>query len=230
MLSICIATYNGARYLDEQLKSILCQLGAGDEIVISDDGSTDDTLKIIDNIHDPRIRLLINSGRHGVIGNFENALKAAQGDYIYLCDQDDVWESNKIVECQRILEKGVGLVMHDCSLINSEGQTIGRSLFDKLHSSPGYWQNLYKNSFHGCCMAMRRELLDKVLPFPRHIGMHDYWIGLYAARHHQVALINKSLLRYRLHNSNASNATGRSPFSCWQKFKFRFWMLAYNIF
>ena len=96
MNSICIATYNGEKYIKEQLNSILSQINEDDEIIISDDGSQDKTLDVIQEITDSRIVIIKNdSRRHGIIGNFQNALKHANGEYIFLSDQDDVWCKEK---------------------------------------------------------------------------------------------------------------------------------------
>lgn len=89
MISVCMATYNGTKYIQEQINSILSQFGENDELVISDDGSKDDTCSIISSYQDSLIKLLFNKGKHGFIGNFENALSQCKGDYIFLSDQDD---------------------------------------------------------------------------------------------------------------------------------------------
>ena len=96
MISVCMASYNGEKYIKEQIDSILKQLSDEDELVISDDGSTDNTLSVIQSIHDKRIKLIHNQGEHGYSRNFENALKNSKGDYIFLSDQDDVWKDNKV--------------------------------------------------------------------------------------------------------------------------------------
>ena len=96
MISVCIATYNGEKYIREQLDSILPQLGLDDEVIISDDSSTDNTLKIIEEYNDCRIKIFSNNKFYSPILNFENALKKAQGDFIFLSDQDDIWKSNKV--------------------------------------------------------------------------------------------------------------------------------------
>ena len=96
MISICLITYNGEKYINEQLDSILCQLSADDEVVVSDDGSTDRTLSIIRDYNDNRLRIISNSGKHGVVYNVENALREVKGDYIFLADQDDVWLPGKV--------------------------------------------------------------------------------------------------------------------------------------
>lgn len=95
MISVCMAAYNGEKYIKEQLLSILKQIGPNDEVVISDDGSKDRTKDIVDSLNDKRIRYVENKNKHGFTHNFENALQIAQGDYIFLADQDDIWRDDK---------------------------------------------------------------------------------------------------------------------------------------
>ena len=116
MISVCMATYNGERYLREQVDSILRELGEGDELVISDDGSTDSTLDIIKSFGDVRIKIFHNEGHHGVNGNFENAISKSTGDYIFLSDQDDVWIEGKVKECLEALGDS-DLVLHDAMIV-----------------------------------------------------------------------------------------------------------------
>ena len=104
MISVGLASYNGERYIREQVDSIIAQLDSIDELVISDDGSTDGTLDILASYNDPRIHVYHNEENHGVNGNFENALKHSQGDYIFLSDQDDVWLPGKVEACLKALE------------------------------------------------------------------------------------------------------------------------------
>ena len=113
MISVCMATYNGEKYIREQIDSILAQLGDKDELIVSDDGSADATLSIVRSFSDPRIKIISNTGKHGTNGNFENALKHAQGDYIFLSDQDDVWLPGKVNICLQALQTA-HLVVHDC--------------------------------------------------------------------------------------------------------------------
>src|SRR5688500_13094934 len=96
MVSVCMATKNGATFIKEQLDSILPQLATDDEIIISDDCSGDDTLTVIRAFQDPRIRLLESSSEKGITRNFESSLNASKGDYIFLADQDDVWLPGKV--------------------------------------------------------------------------------------------------------------------------------------
>ncbi|MCG2791916.1 MAG: glycosyltransferase, partial [Weeksellaceae bacterium] len=96
MISVCLATYNGEKYLEAQIKSILKQLSVDDELIISDDRSTDNTISVINKFDDNRIKIFINKNKNGVAHNFENALLKATGDYIFLSDQDDIWADNKV--------------------------------------------------------------------------------------------------------------------------------------
>ena len=226
MISICIATYNGEKYIQEQLSSILSQLNKEDEIIISDDGSKDNTLRIIQSFNDPRIKIFYNLKRHGVVPNFENALKYANGDYIFFSDQDDIWAPNKVNRCIEALQNH-DLVIHNSLIMDGEGNISDIDFFSKRKSQKGYWKNLYKNSFVGSCMAFRKELLPHALPFPKHILWHDMWIGLMAERKGSTIFIPDKLLYYRRHGNNASATAEKSSFSLLFQLKYRLQMLYY---
>ena len=95
-ISVCLASYNGAQYIEEQLKSILPQLNPTDEVILSDDHSADNTVQLVQALNDPRIKLIQNEGERGYTRNFENALNHATGDILFLSDQDDVWHDDKV--------------------------------------------------------------------------------------------------------------------------------------
>ena len=177
MISVCIATYNGGKYIKEQIDSILLQLGRKDEIIISDDSSTDDTLSIIKSYNDPRIKIFFNKSTHSPIFNFENAIRNAKGSYIFLADQDDIWLPNKINNTVDLL-KQYDLVVSDCKVVDQNLNVLEESFFYKRNSGTGFCKNLFKNTYLGCCMAFRKEILCYILPFPKRIAMHDIWIGL----------------------------------------------------
>src|SRR5690606_20683556 len=177
MVSVCIATYNGAKYIGEQLESILPQLSCDDEIIISDDSSSDNTIEIIRSFADERIIILPKQTFRNPIFNFENSIKHAKGDIIFLSDQDDIWAPRKI-EIMIPLIKDYDLALCDCSVIDDNGNLLHPSYFALIDSQPGLLRNLYKtNPYMGCCMGFSRKLLEVVLPFPRRIPMHDLWIG-----------------------------------------------------
>lgn len=198
-----MATYNGARFLPAQLESILPQLGAGDELVISDDGSQDKTTEIIAHFNDRRIKLVRNPAERGVVRNFENALKAARGDFIFLADQDDIWSEKKVRTMTEVLRTHT-LVTCDCAWINEEGKAILDSFFRFRSAGNGVLRNLARNGFVGCCMAFRRELLQRCIPFPSGIAMHDWWIGLMAEMKNEAYFLNDVLVHHRRHHGSST--------------------------
>lgn len=216
MISVCMATYNGEKFIREQIDSILPQLDDSDELIISDDGSSDSTLDIIASYHDDRIKVLQNKGRHGFTWNFENALRAAKGDFIFLSDQDDVWESNK-VSCVLQALKSYALVIHDAKLIDSEGNSLGKTYYSTLHKGTGFFKNLWKTRWLGCCMAFRKEVIDYSLPFPSHIVAHDYWIGMLGMSKFSYCFMQDVLISYRRHGNNVSPSSEKSNNSFFYK-------------
>lgn len=227
MISVCIATYNGARYINTQVLSILSQLGAKDELVVSDDGSKDDTIRILESLNDERIRIFYNQGQHGVVPNFENALKHSSGDIIFFSDQDDIWDEKKVERCVEALND-VDLVIHNSKVFYEEGNHLNEDFFKLRNSGSGYWKNIIKNSFVGCCMAFRKEVKEYVLPFPKHILWHDMWIGLMVEKYGETKFIDDQLLYYRRHGDNASATSEKSTFSRWFQIKYRLQMLYYT--
>lgn len=229
-VSVCIATFNGEVFLPQQLDSILIQLDINDEIIISDDGSNDKTIEIIEDYKkkDPRIKLVHNNIRKGVIGNFENSLRHCNGDIIFLCDQDDIWANNKI-EKVIILLKEYDLVVHNAEIIDTVGNSMGIDFFSIRKSRSGYLNNLWKNKYLGCCMCFKRSQLVNILPFPKKIIMHDMWIGLKIQLNGKVLFTNEILSYYRRHGRNASSASEKSPFSFKEKILIRLRMLYYTL-
>jgi glycosyltransferase involved in cell wall biosynthesis len=220
-----MATYNGEKYIKEQLDSILCQLSESDEIIISDDNSTDATVEIIQKYNDPRIKLYPNTNRKGVVGNFENALRKAQGDFIFLSDQDDVWLQNKVKKCVSLL-KDFDLVVSDCYVTDSKLNVIHMSFFSMRGSKHGFFKNLWKNTYLGACVAFRSSLLKCVLPIPKTLPVyHEGWIASLADITGYVCFFPEQLIYYRRHESNVSNTAKESIFSLQKKISYRIHLL-----
>ncbi|MCD8297166.1 MAG: glycosyltransferase family 2 protein [Prevotella sp.] len=219
-ISVCMATYNGERYIEEQIHSILSQLSDDDELIISDDGSHDRTLFLIQSIGDKRIRIFQNEGRHGFKYNFENAMKMVQGDYIFLCDQDDVWLPDKVsVSLEKLQD--YDLIVHDAKLIDSEGKDLNNNFYSFHHDKTGFWSNLWKTRFMGCCMVFRREVLSFCLPIPTYVITHDFWIGMLSLTSFRVRFIPDILMCYRRHGDNASSSSEKSRLSAYVKVTYR---------
>lgn len=218
MISVCIATYNGAKYIKEQLESILKQLSAEDEIIISDDSSSDETLKIIDDLRDVRIKVYPNNKFSSPIFNFENALKKVNGDYVFLSDQDDIWLPNKV-------EKMMKELLHSdlCfsnAMIVDENLAEVELLYNKTNNL-GFINNILKNKFIGATIAFKASLLEKALPFPKYIPMHDQWLGLLAEVTGKTFYLSEPLILYRRHTQNASSTGSHSNYSVQSKIAFR---------
>ncbi|MBR3289830.1 MAG: glycosyltransferase family 2 protein [Clostridia bacterium] len=222
--SVAMATYNGGAYIREQLDSVRAQLDPDDEIIVSDDGSTDDTRAIVEALsaNDPRIRLT-DGPQQGLIRNFEHALSLCRGEIIFLSDQDDVWLPGKVETCTAALSSpDVWLVLHDAHIVDAEQNRLHESFFEWRGVREGTLRNLIKNSFIGCCMAFRRELLDIALPFPDGIPMHDQWLGMLAMKYGEVVFLKKPLLDYRRHGGNAS-ADRHGSWGSMIRNRFRLW-------
>ncbi len=204
MNSVCVATYNGEKYIEEQLRSILVQLRPDDEVIVSDDGSTDRTCAIVESLADPRIRLLHHNG-HDFKQNFVNALQHAHGEYIFLSDQDDVWLPQKYEICCEQLQK-FDLVITDSIVTDQNLQTTINSFFQHYHSGKGVLKNIALHTYFGACMAFRRKVLAYALPMPKTSEIaHDNWIGLVAEITGKVLFLHQPLLLYRRHSNALTN-------------------------
>jgi glycosyltransferase involved in cell wall biosynthesis len=205
MISVCMAVFNGERYLEEQLRSILVQLDSDDEVIIVDDCSIDGSVDLIRAIGDGRITLLRNSANSGPTASFERAFRLAKGKYIFLSDQDDIWEPRKVsITCALFDSSNSLMVVSDARVVDADRNTLIESLFRIRGSRAGFWRNLYKNGFVGCCMAIRDDVKPFVLPFPTTVGLHDEWIGLCCSAAGRVEFTGQKLIDYRRHTANVT--------------------------
>ncbi|MGN1478343.1 MAG: glycosyltransferase family 2 protein [Acutalibacteraceae bacterium] len=208
MISVVIAAYNGGKYIKAQLDSVLSQLSDGDEVVISDDLPEGDTFDVVKEYldTDKRVRYIKGPGK-GVIKNFENAVSVAQGDYIFLCDQDDVWLPGKVDAVMKEFQNGATVVMHDAKITDADLNVTDDSFFELMGTKKGIVKNIIKNTYIGCCMAFSANLRPYILPFPDDIPMHDQWIGLIGEKYGEVALINEPYILYRRHGATVTGGS-----------------------
>ena len=228
-ISVCLSTYNGERFIIRQLSSILCQLRQDDEIIVSDDGSTDDTIRLIKELKDERIKIIKGAHRRSPIWNFENSLKHASGDVIFLADQDDEWLPNKVEVSLRYLDD-YDCIVSDNITVDGTGSIIDKSFYHLNRMRTGKFYNLLlRNSYLGCCMAFNRKVLNSALPFPQHIPMHDIWIGNVAAFNYNLAFIPEKLIRFYRHGDNNSTTGKKSENTFVEMMKERLIMLYYVV-
>ncbi len=230
-VSVCMATYNGSRWIRAQIDSILPQLLPGDHLWVADDGSTDGTLEILQDYIDQGapIQVLPADGQamRNPSYNLERALQAATGVYVFLADQDDVWLPGKVDGVCAALDRHT-LVIHDARVTDEKLQTISPSFFGMHRTKTGAIENFVRNHYLGCCMAFRKSLLVKALPFPPKLAMHDIWLGNVAALWFDTHFLSKDYVLYRRHTDTASTTASASGYTLRQQILLR-WQLARQI-
>ena len=128
----------------------------------------------------------------------------AEGDIIFLCDQDDVWCDGKVRKTLDVIRGGADLVLHDAKVTDGDLNVISESFFSVHNSKQGFWTNFIRNSYMGCCMAFTKETAKAALPFPDNIPMHDQWIGLVAEKRGKVVFLDEALILHRQHGNNVT--------------------------
>lgn len=220
-ISVALASYQGAEFILEQIESILQQNRTVNEVVVSDDASTDGTLDIVraafaarsaQGLATPELIILQNTAPLRVTQNFSQAIAHTTGDLVALCDQDDVWHPERI----RVLEEAFKdsealLVMSNARQVDAAGQSLGHSLFEALRmtdserslmaSGNAYRQFLRRNLATGATVMFRRELAERAMPFPDS-WVHDEWLAIVAAASGGVRLCDAQLTDYRQHGNN----------------------------
>ena len=221
MLEVLLATWQGAHFLRDQLDSLLAQETEPFTIVVADDGSTDDTLAILaeyDRAHPGRFRFLPPAdARLGPQANFSRLLEAARADYIFLCDQDDVWLPGKMdakLRAIRELEREHGpttpcLVHSDLTVVDRHGAVLGSSFFAYAGIRPhldSLMSLIATNVATGCASVINRALRDRAVPVPANALMHDHWVAQVAAAIGVITHLEESTILYRQHGGNALGA------------------------
>jgi glycosyltransferase involved in cell wall biosynthesis len=206
-ISIAMATFNGARFVRQQIDSILNQDCPATEIAISDDNSTDATASILSEYckNFPHIRFIQNTQQLGFVKNFEIAIQHCTGDFIALADQDDIWEPSKL----QTLKSSIGshaLIHSDACVIDEGGKQIADSWSHYLGKNLNYSFLDFvagRNNITGCTTMFKSDILSHLLPFPDNLPFHDWWLAMIASKNGGIAYSNRALLKYRLHSNNA---------------------------
>ena len=220
-ISVVLCTYNGETFIEAQLQSILKQTLMPQEIIVSDDGSTDSTLERVEGIahaspKEIRWDIRTRAAPLGAAENFGSALPLATGDFIALSDQDDVWAADKLEVMSQQLSANPSLLLShsDARLIDAEG-VPGASLMSTLRITRGERNNLARgfaikallrrNLVTGASVVLRKELLDDALPLPKG-WVHDEWLGFVAGLRGGLAFSARALIDYRQHGNNQIGA------------------------
>ena len=243
-ITVLMACYNGEKWLPEQLASLQKQDDRHWRALLQDDGSTDNTPDMLAQLcaADPRFALGAEQGRHfGAIGNFWSLLAQDDGDYTALCDQDDVWEADRLSRCRQALERAEKqygadtpiLVHSDCRVTDGEGKPLHESFFDHQgwdRSATGLKRLLVQNNVTGCTVLMNAALRKLAVAHgdPAKMAMHDWFLALTAAAFGHVVIVDAPLVNYRQHGTNVKGAShqnlatrGVKALSAWEKGKKR---------
>lgn len=205
LVSIALCTYNGEKFLQQQLDSLACQNYNNLEIIIVDDHSSDSTFDILKKFQKSKenVKIFQNEANLGFVKNFEKAISLCSGDYVALCDQDDVWFPEKISKL--VLSIGsAGLVYSAVQLMNQDGVCLDE-IFPRRNKMHGrcYMELLLANCVTGHACLIKRAVLDRALPFPEKIKVHDHWLAIVAAAKEGIAVYEDVLSLYRRHDDNA---------------------------
>ena len=220
-VSIAMCTYNGARYIDAQLDSIIGQTRQPEELVVCDDFSTDDTVAIVESFRERAsfpVRIFNNETNLQPYRNYEQALSLCRGDALFFCDQDDVWLPRKI---ERMLEYLIAaeekfgadtpILLHsDLEVVDANLERVDSSFaryFNIPSMEPDLVSILFANVVTGCASAINKPLMEKMLPFPDpHLVkaqfLHDWWSAICAVATGRILFLDESLVRYRIHADN----------------------------
>lgn len=220
-IDILLATYNGEKYLKPQLDSILAQTYSNFRLIISDDLSSDNTRKILEEYSkkDNRIVLYFQEKNLGVIKNFEFLLKKVEAEYYMFSDQDDIWKESKIEKSiKKIEETKSDLVYSDLEVVDEDLRVIYKSywklkgIYKKIKKYNNF-ESLYLNNFvTGCTILSKKKLIDIFLPLPNtsKYVLHDYWIPLIISQKGKISYIEEPLIKYRQHKNNKIGSKKRS--------------------
>jgi glycosyltransferase involved in cell wall biosynthesis len=225
LVSVALCTFNGGRFLDRQISSLLEQRGVALEVIACDDGSTDDTWALLQAwaAKDGRIRVFRNTQRLGFTDNFVHAMSLCRGEYIAPCDQDDIWMPNKL--SRLVAHMGEHLLCYcDSALIDDEGNSLGQRISDRINMFHGcgvvplaFW-----NSVSGHALVFRASLLRRAWPFPQG-SFFDWWLAAVAASHGSVGYVDEALVAYRQHGQSQTDVAQRRSHAhdSWGRFRSR---------
>jgi glycosyltransferase involved in cell wall biosynthesis len=215
-LSVALSTFNGSKYLKAQLNSIVCQTRPPDELIICDDRSSDDTVKIVDEFSNNVpfvLKFIVNDDTLGPTNNFDKGIRICTGDLIALSDQDDVWHPQKLRKCEEIFEtrREVGAVFSNADVVDDSLTSLGYDMWKKTKFTSIEQQQVESGNavpvllkhyvVTGATLVFRADFKSSVLPIPP-FWFHDAWIALVLASISNLAFVCEPMMKYRQHSAN----------------------------
>ena len=220
-IDILLATYNGEKFVKEQIESILNQTYENFNLIISDDASKDNTLNILEEYEkkDTRIKVFKKEKNEGLIDNFEFLLKNVTSDYFMFSDQDDIWKKDKIEKSiNKLKEESSGLVYTDLEIVDEKLNVIYPSYwkYKQIYKKIIKYNNfeaLYLNNFvTGCTILAKSKYIKDILPLPRNskFVLHDYWTALIISAKDKISYVEEPTIQYRQHKNNRVGSSRKS--------------------
>lgn len=211
-VSVCMATFNGASFVREQIDSILADLEASDELIVVDDGSVDDSVAVVASIEDSRLTLVESESNHGQVRAFQTVLGKARHEVIMLADQDDLWPAGRrqvLVDALARADVAAGNYQTFGTRAGGPARPL-RSSYDGHPVGNVLGLALGRRPYFGSCMALRREFRGVVLPFPKAVEAHDHWLAIAGIVAGRVAHVEDAVTIRRLHAGNLTPTTRRA--------------------
>ncbi len=226
-ISVCMATYNGEKYVLKQIRSILEQLTPNDEVIVVDDFSNDNTVKLLKELNDHRIKIYLNDRNRKHVFSFARAISLANNDIVFLADQDDIWMKGRVpLMLARLIDTGYLVVSSNSKFIDKEEKEVMlQGLTLKASDSSKHLKNILKifmgrAPYYGCAMAFRKEIINLILPIPNFVQSHDLWIALASNLTGTNAHLDEATLFRRIHGENVSRVKRRLPPKIWSRLIF----------
>ena len=238
-IDILMAVYNGEKYLIEQLDSILNQTYQEFNLIISDDCSTDCSMKILSEYQkkDGRIVIIKQEKNLGYVKNFEFLLTKVTNEFFMLSDQDDVWNSDKVeISLKKIKEEELMLVHTDLEVVDKDLKNINNSMIRliNMHTKAtkynDYRSVFLDNCITGCTIIANSEVINKCLPIPEKPMVHDWWVGLIASSIGKIGFIDKPTIKYRQHGNNLIGINSKKQYKTMKEYREYRLDLYYNQF
>ncbi|WP_265427121.1 glycosyltransferase [Chryseobacterium sp. YIM B08800] len=204
-----MASYNGKEFIKEQISSIISQLIPGDELIIVDDGSKDNTVQIINAFKCDYIKTYENPTNIGYVKTFEKALSLSKNSFICLTDQDDIWIEDRLNKLYKTMKNEKTMLVASNFQVDNKSDNKVNFLKLKTQNSKHYFGNikrifLGKSAYYGCTMMLDGQLLKSILPFPKYIEAHDLWIAMNANILKSIHHLSDDTLIYNVHQNNTS--------------------------
>ncbi|MCE7062714.1 glycosyltransferase family 2 protein [Dyadobacter sp. CY343] len=226
MISVAMCTYNGAKFLPEQLRSIADQTMQVDELVVCDDGSKDNSIEVIKAFAETSafpVRIYVNETNLGSTRNFEKCMLLCGGDIVFLCDQDDLWRVDKVETQVKYLSEhpDIDAVFSDAVMVDDDSKPIGRNIWEEIEFDERGRNKWKKGKPHeilfngfvvtGATLAIRKSCLERLTPFPTHVPdlIHDAWIAVVLSLENKIDFIEEPLINYRMHASQQVGFGGK---------------------